>query len=122
MLDTLNYFPDEPMVPVNEAKLRLQPSADPIMKDQYCIVLWNDDKHSYDEVTNLVMEMTGRTHEEAVALVRWIDEQGQDIIDMNSNVPRLLETLMTPSVNKSLGQLSSGFWTSRGVVWDQILS
>ena len=92
MLDTLDYSPDEPMVPLNEADLRLQPSADPMMKDQYCIVLWNDDKHSYDEVTNLVMEMTGRTHEEAVALVRRIDEQGREIIDMNSNVPRLLET------------------------------
>jgi len=92
ILDTLDYSPDEPMVLVNEAELRFQPSADPMMKDQYCIVLWNDDKHSYDEVTNLVMEMTGCTHEEAVALVRRIDEQGRDIIDMNSNVPRLLET------------------------------
>lgn len=92
MLDTLDYSPDEPMVPANEADLRLQPSADPMMKDQYCIVLWNDDKHSFDEVTKLIMEMTNRTYDEALALVRRVDDQGRDIIDMNSNVPRLLET------------------------------
>lgn len=92
MLDTLDYSPDEPMVPANEADLRLQPSADPMMKDQYCIVLWNDDKHSFVEVTKLIMEMTNRTFDEALVLVRRIDDQGRDIIDMNSNVPRLLET------------------------------
>ena len=37
MLDTLDHSPDEPFVPANEANLanlRLQPSADPMMKDQ----------------------------------------------------------------------------------------
>jgi len=92
MLDTLDYSPDEPIVPANEADLRLQPSADPMMKDQYCIVLWNDDKHSIDEVTKLIMDMTNRTYDEALALVRRVDEQGREIIDMNSNVLRLLET------------------------------
>ena len=92
MLDTLDYSPDEPMVPANEADLRLQPSADPMMKDQYCIVLWNDDKHSFDEVTKLLVDMTNRAPDDAAALVRRIDEQGRDIIDMNSNVTRLLET------------------------------
>ena len=33
MLDTLDYSPDEPSVPANEADLRLQPVADPMMKD-----------------------------------------------------------------------------------------
>ncbi|KAF8961326.1 hypothetical protein BDZ97DRAFT_1760064 [Flammula alnicola] len=41
LLDTLNYSPDEPM-----------PSADPIMN-----VLWNGDKHSFDEVTKLMVDM-----------------------------------------------------------------
>ncbi|KAF4623369.1 hypothetical protein D9613_001400 [Agrocybe pediades] len=92
LLDTLDYSPDEPTVPTNEADLRLQPSADPMMKDQYCVVLWNDDKHSYDEVTKLLMDMTNRSPEEAAAAVRRLDEQGREIIDMNSNVIRLLET------------------------------
>ncbi|KDR68822.1 hypothetical protein GALMADRAFT_1032198 [Galerina marginata CBS 339.88] len=92
LLDTLDYSPDEPTVPANEADLRLQPSADPMMKDQYCIVLWNDDKHSFDEVTKLLVDMTNRTQEDAAALVRRVDDQGREIIDMNSNVARLLET------------------------------
>uniref|UniRef100_A0A8H8CS44 E3 ubiquitin-protein ligase n=1 Tax=Psilocybe cubensis TaxID=181762 RepID=A0A8H8CS44_PSICU len=92
LLDTLDYSPDEPTVPANEADLRLQPSADPMMKDQYCIVLWNDDKHSYDEVTKILIDLTNRTHEDAAALVRKIDEQGREIIDTNSNITRLLET------------------------------
>ncbi|CAA7266385.1 unnamed protein product [Cyclocybe aegerita] len=92
MLDTLDYSPDEPTVPANEADLRLQPSADPMMKDQYCIVLWNDDKHSYDEVTKLLVDMTNLSQEDAAMLTRRIDEMGREIIDMNSNVARLLET------------------------------
>lgn len=92
LLDTLDYSPDEPSVPGNEADLRLQPSADPMMKDQYCIVIWNDDKHSYEEVAKLLVDMTNRTPEEASEVVRRIDEQGRDIIDTNSNAVRLLET------------------------------
>ncbi|KAF8880925.1 hypothetical protein CPB84DRAFT_1687402 [Gymnopilus junonius] len=92
LLNTLDYSPDEPSVPANEADLRLQPSADPMMKDMYCIVLWNDDKHSFDEVTKLIMDMTNLTQEEASKLVWKADDQGRDIVDMNSNVTRLLET------------------------------
>ena len=40
ILDTLDYSPDEPSVPAGEADLRLQPSADPIMKNRFCVVLW----------------------------------------------------------------------------------
>ena len=35
VLDTLDFSPDESSVPANDADLRLQPSADPMMKDQY---------------------------------------------------------------------------------------
>lgn len=92
LLDTLDYSPDEPVVPNNEADLRLQPSADPMMKDIYCIVLWNDDKHSFDEVIKLLVDLTNRTVEEAEVLVRRVDDQGREIIDMHSNMNRLLET------------------------------
>ncbi|GLB36806.1 putative zinc finger in N-recognin (UBR box) [Lyophyllum shimeji] len=91
VLDTLDYSPDESTVPPNEADLRLQPSADPMMKDQYCVVLWNDDKHSFEEVIKLICDMTNRTREEASALAHRIDENGREIIDMNTNVTRLLE-------------------------------
>jgi E3 ubiquitin-protein ligase UBR1 len=91
ILDTLDFSPDESFVPANEADLRLQPSADPMMKDQYCVVLWNDDKHSFEEVIKLLCDMTNRTREEASILVHRIDENGREVIDMNTNVTRLLE-------------------------------
>lgn len=92
ILDTLDYSPDESTVPANEVDLRTQPSADPMSKDQYCVVLWNDDKHSFDEVIKLLCDMTNRTREEASVLAHRIDENGREIIDMNANVARLLET------------------------------
>lgn len=95
ILDTLDYSPDEPLLPQNEADLRVQPSADPMMKDQYCVVLWNDDKHSFDDVIKLLCDTTGRTREEASEVSIKIDEQGREIIDMNTNIPRLLETART---------------------------
>jgi E3 ubiquitin-protein ligase UBR1 len=51
ILDTLDHSPDEAAVPLHETDLRLQPSADPMSKDQYAMIVWNDDKHSFDEVT-----------------------------------------------------------------------
>jgi len=91
LLDTLDFSPDEPSVPSNEADLRLQPSADPMMKDQYCVIIWNDDKHSFEEVTKLICDTTNRSREDALELAHRIDEQGRDIVDMNVNVIRLLE-------------------------------
>ncbi|KAL4064755.1 hypothetical protein V8B97DRAFT_1875789 [Scleroderma yunnanense] len=91
LLDTLDYSPDEPSIPTNEADLRLQPSADPMQKDQYCIVLWNDDKHSFDEVIQLLCDTTNRERAEAANLAHIIDESGREIVDMNTNAARLLE-------------------------------
>lgn len=91
LLDTLDYSPDEPSVPANEADLRLQASADPMMKDQYCVVLWNDDKHSFEEVVKLLCNLTGRPRDEAELITQRIDENGREIVDMNTNVTRLLE-------------------------------
>jgi hypothetical protein len=66
MPDTLDYSLDEPIVPPNEADLRLQPSADHNERSD-CIVLWNDDKHSFGEVTKLIMDMTNRNYDEALS-------------------------------------------------------
>lgn len=95
LLDTLDYSPEEPAIPNNEADLRLQPSADPMLKDQYCIVLWNDEKHSFDEVIKMLRDLTNRSKEEAKDLTQKIDEAGRDVIEMNSNVARLLEIAQT---------------------------
>jgi E3 ubiquitin-protein ligase UBR1 len=91
LLDTLDFSPDEPSVPSNEADLRLQYSADPMIKDQYCVIIWNDDKHSFDEVIKLICDVTSRSREEAADIASRIDDQGREIIDMNTNVTQLLE-------------------------------
>ena len=38
IIDTLDYSPEEPSVPANEAELCVQPSADPMTKDVFSIV------------------------------------------------------------------------------------
>ena len=91
LLDTLDCSPEEPSVPSKEADLRLQPTADPMQKDQYSVIIWNDDKHSFDEVIQLICDTTNRDRKEATAMAHTIDEHGREIIDMNTNVPRLLE-------------------------------
>lgn len=91
ILDTLDYSPDEATVPSNEADLRLQPSADPMQKDQYAMIIWNDDKHSFDEVIKLICETTSHDKRTASIMVHSIDDTGREIIDIQSDVPRLLE-------------------------------
>ncbi|KAJ3717872.1 hypothetical protein C8R42DRAFT_724075 [Lentinula raphanica] len=91
VLDTLDFSPDDPSVPSNETDLRFQPSSDPMVKDQYCVMIWNDDKHSFEEVIKLLCDLTGRTREEASECAHRIDENGRDIIEMGTDVPHLLE-------------------------------
>lgn len=92
VLDTLDYSPEVTSAPPKEEFLWKQPTGDPMMmKDQFCVVLWNDDKHSFDEVIQLLMDMTNRTREEASDIADKIDENGREIIEMNSNISRLLE-------------------------------
>lgn len=92
VLDTLDYSPEVTGAPPKEDYLWKQPTGDPMMiKDQFCVILWNDDKHSFDEVIQLLCDMTNRTREEASVIADRIDEQGREIIEMNSNIPRLVE-------------------------------
>ncbi|KAJ7691341.1 hypothetical protein B0H17DRAFT_1169139 [Mycena rosella] len=91
ILDTLDLSPDEPTVPASEAELRLQPTADPMLKDHYCVVLWNDDKHSYDEITTLLADLTHCPRQRASDLARLIDEHGRAVVDSGTDTPRLLE-------------------------------
>ncbi|KAG6371695.1 hypothetical protein JVT61DRAFT_9073 [Boletus reticuloceps] len=91
LLHTLDCSPDEPSVPSNEADLRLQPTADPMQKDQYSVIIWNGDKHSFDEVIQLICDATNRDRKEAAAMAHTIDEHGFHWSRDNRHVPRLLE-------------------------------
>ncbi|KAH9891170.1 hypothetical protein C8Q73DRAFT_703209 [Cubamyces lactineus] len=93
VLDTLDSSPDETFMPTppSDVTLRLQPTADPLMLDQFALLIWNDDKHSFDEVIELLHDITNRSREEAAQIADRIDEQGREIIEMSSNSTRLLE-------------------------------
>lgn len=98
LLDTLDFSPDEINVPLNEADLRLQPSADPMMKDMYCVVLWNGDKHTFDEVKTVVMDLTGKGNgperqKEVDAMVKTLENDGRVIVDMNVVTPQPLSSI-----------------------------
>ena len=75
VLDTLDYSPDDAVPPHDEDDLRSQPSAEPISKEYYAIILWNDDKHSFEEVTQNICEATGCSREVASEMVVRIDEE-----------------------------------------------
>lgn len=91
ILDTLDYSPDEATVPTSEEALIAQPTADPLKKDLYAVIVWNDDKHSFDEVIRHLADNCGCTPEEAMIHTTKIDEHGRDIVEMNGYSPRLLE-------------------------------
>ena len=91
VLETLDCSPDETSVPTGEADLRLQPSADPMMKDHYCVVLWNDEKHSFTEVIELLRLRTSTSLEEATEIANRVDDLGREVIEMSTDVPRVLD-------------------------------
>ena len=95
ILDTMDYSPDEPGPPFHESDLRLQPTADPMTKDQYCVIIWNDDKHCYDELIKMLCDLTNRTREEALEVIQRIEDTGREIIDMSTNVSKLYEMAMS---------------------------
>jgi len=51
----------------------------------------------FEEVIQLLCETTSRTKEEASNIAHRIDELGREIVDMNTNVSRLLEIAQTIS-------------------------
>ncbi|KAG2337077.1 hypothetical protein BDR05DRAFT_1048825 [Suillus weaverae] len=73
ILNTLDYSPDE-----------ATPSADPMQKDQYAIVIWNDDKHSFEEVIKLICKTTGHHRKVESIMAHSIDDVGQEIMDINA--------------------------------------
>ncbi|KAH9920331.1 uncharacterized protein B0H18DRAFT_1086433 [Fomitopsis serialis] len=97
IIDTLDYSPDDTNPPMNEEDLRAQPSGDPMLRDQFSVVIWNDDKHSIEEIVQLLRDMTPRTKDEARAIADRIDEQGREVVEMHVNSTRLMEMAQTIS-------------------------
>jgi E3 ubiquitin-protein ligase UBR1 len=75
LLDVLDYSPEEATLPTNYETLVNQLSADPLLKEYWAIVLWNDEKHSYDEAVAHLQHMTGCNLQQATAVVMRTDEE-----------------------------------------------
>lgn len=107
ILDTLDFSPDETVAPTSEEAMRSQPTADPLVKDLFCVVAWNDERHSFDEIIRHITANLGRSHDEAVAYAGRIDDQGRDVVEMSSYTPRLLD------VASSLAKIDLGVTVRR---------
>ncbi|KAF8761646.1 putative zinc finger in N-recognin (UBR box) [Rhizoctonia solani] len=90
LLDTLDFSPDEAAPPA-EAELGRHPTADPTPTDRFSVILWNDEKHSFDEVIHHLVVTTGMSQIEAVQTANKVDQEGRDIIRTGEDVNQLLK-------------------------------
>ena len=67
ILDTLDYSPEETAAPTEEADI-LEAPGDASENGLYAIVIWNDEKHSFPELTTHLSNVTGCPPEEAAGL------------------------------------------------------
>ncbi|PWZ03008.1 hypothetical protein BCV70DRAFT_9664 [Testicularia cyperi] len=58
---------------------------------QYAVVLWNDEKHSFSQVIDIVTDATGRSEHEAKNVAERVDKHGREIIEVSTDVRRLYQ-------------------------------
>ncbi|KAG8907469.1 hypothetical protein FRB99_004045 [Tulasnella sp. 403] len=90
VLDTLDFSPSELSYPSTEADLKKLPTADPLGNDLFAIVVWNDEKHSFDEGISHIRDSIGCSMETAVKFTNQIDSEGRAVVDVSATIPRLL--------------------------------
>lgn len=74
ILDTLDNSPEETVPPKDEADLKRLLQAQTREK-QLATVLWNDEKHSFTEVTNALCELIQCTPQEGLKIAELIDSE-----------------------------------------------
>ncbi|KAF8927096.1 hypothetical protein BGZ58_010633 [Dissophora ornata] len=57
----------------------------------FVCILWNDEDHSFTDVINRVAETTGMTSTYARKIAETVDTQGRAIVEVSSDIPRLME-------------------------------
>ena len=82
VLHTLEFSPDDLTVSVLEKELKDQPMADPNVRDIFAMIIQNDEKQSFDEVTQHLYDMVERLNKNATTIVDAIDEQGCEVVDI----------------------------------------
>lgn len=113
ILDTMEHAPTEMKLPEGPDAIELikkQSSLEPKVEEDsedltllsrpdsysykaqntmYSVVLWNDEKHSFREVIDIVCEATGKTEIEAKSIAERVDRHGREIIDTSNDVRQL---------------------------------
>ncbi len=56
----------------------------------YTLLLWNDEKHDFTQVIDIVMDVTGRSMLAAKFVAERVDKHGREIIEVHRDVTRLL--------------------------------
>lgn len=91
LLDTLDFSPDDASPPADGDELRQHPTADPAQTDRFSVVLWNDEKHSFDEVIHHLRDTTGISMLDAIHTANRVDQEGRDIIRTGEDIDQLLK-------------------------------
>ncbi|KAJ9477110.1 E3 ubiquitin-protein ligase UBR1 [Pseudozyma hubeiensis] len=56
---------------------------------QYAVILWNDEKHSFSQVIDIVTDATGRSEHDAKGVAERVDKHGREIIEVGPDLRRL---------------------------------
>ena len=68
-----------------------------IAHQTYACILWNDEKHSFDQVIGTVREATGCSHEEAAHAAECVDIYGRYVIKESQDIEELIQIAKTIS-------------------------
>ncbi|SPO19704.1 related to ubiquitin-protein ligase e3 component [Ustilago trichophora] len=58
---------------------------------QFAVLLWNDEKHSFSQVIDIVTDATGRSEHDAKGVAERVDKHGREIIEVGSDLRRLYQ-------------------------------
>lgn len=57
----------------------------------FTVLLWNDEKHSFSQVIDIVTDATGRSEHVAKGVAERVDKHGREIIEVGSDLRRLYQ-------------------------------
>ncbi|SJX60083.1 related to ubiquitin-protein ligase e3 component [Sporisorium reilianum f. sp. reilianum] len=58
---------------------------------QFAVLLWNDEKHSFSQVIDIVTDATGRSEHDAKGVAERVDQHGREIVEVGPDLRRLYQ-------------------------------
>ncbi|PSK46522.1 hypothetical protein B9Z65_5490 [Elsinoe australis] len=94
--EQLRLAKSEPSVRADERLARLSPDkyeGEELVQDmtEFCLILWNDEKHTVDQVTNQVARACRKTKTYGDQKATEVDDAGRSLIEYSTDVSKLLE-------------------------------